>query len=224
MKCPAFSGQGVSSHPSSRASPGSSTRKRKGVVDWNHDSKRKKMEESEKRNITKYNKIILPFFGILHLVAWFESQLISAHLSSKYHEFQWNLEFWCGHVQMDHHGSEDICLKRFRVTFGWNQPEFLCFCAIEIDRSAEEPSKFTDFWIYADTQKNTINDLPWSTPFGILVEAQPALSHHRFIRRDMLWWIVITSWAWSMVWCLADDIGNRSSEGLFLPQFAEGQG
>jgi hypothetical protein len=152
------------------------------------------------------------------------SQLISAHLSSKYHEFQWNLEFWCGHVQMDHHGSEDICLKRFRVTFGWNQPEFLCFCAIEIDRSAEEPSKFTDFWIYADTQKNTINDLPWSTPFGILVEAQPALSHHRFIRRDMLWWIVITSWAWSMVWCLADDIGNRSSEGLFLPQFAEGQG
>ena len=88
------------------------------------------------------------------------SQLISAHLSSKYHEFQWNLEFWCGHVQMDHHGSEDICLKRFRVTFGWNQPEFLCFCAIEIDRSAEEPSKFTDFWIYADTQKKHNK---WST-------------------------------------------------------------
>ena len=64
-------------------------------------------------------------------------------------------------------------------------------------------------------KKKNINDLPWSSPFGILVEAQPALSHHRFIRRDMLWWIVITSWAWSMVWCLADDIGNRSSEGFF---------
>ena len=117
-----------------------------------------------------WNSCSLPFFGILHLVAWFESQLISAHLSwsqlisahlsSKHHEFQWNLELWCGHVQMDHHGSEDICPKRFRVTFGWNQPEFLCFCAIEIDRSAEEPSKFTDFWIYADTQ-NKHNK--WST-------------------------------------------------------------
>ena len=65
VKCPAFSGQGVSSHPSSRASPGSSTRKRKGVVDWNHDSKRKKMEESENEtseHITRLYKIASWFF------------------------------------------------------------------------------------------------------------------------------------------------------------------